>query len=100
MLRMGILRTAVQEHGGFVHVQLLFRLRTDGQEKVRGQQPDATVPGVLRPRQEHHENGLQVPEPSGGRECHVRQWHGLPLRVQHALLVRRQTEESEGRAAA
>lgn len=47
-------------------MQLLSRVRADGSEEVRGQQPDATVPGVLRPGQEHHENGFQVPEPGGG----------------------------------
>jgi len=81
-------------------VQLLSRVRADGPEKVRGQQPNATVPGILRPGQEHHENGFQVPEPGGGGQRDVGQRHGLPLRVQHAVLVRREAKEDQvGKAA-
>jgi len=76
-------------------VQLLSRVHADRTEKVRSQQPDTTVPGVLRPGQKHHENGLQVPKPGGGGQRDVGQRHGLPLRVQHAVLVGREAEEDQ-----
>lgn len=97
---MGILRANVQEHGRIVPVQLSLRVRAGGPEKMRGQQPDATVSGVLRAGQERHEDGLQVPEPGGGGERDLGQRHGLPLRVQHAVLVGRQAEEDPVDAAA
>lgn len=95
---MGILRTVVQEHGRFVRVQLLSRIRADGEEEVRGQQPDTTVPSVFRAGQVHHENGLQVPEPNGRGERDVGQWHGLSLRVEHVVLVGREIEEDQVRS--